>query len=635
MTSSGKPNQGDLTGGAARWAAVAALALPALLYLATLYPGIGDRAASGDAVEFQTVGRALGVAHEPGYPQYVVLSFFWSWVPLPLTLATKINLLSAVFAVAAGGFFLATARAMTGAVTATILACWALLTAPDLWRLATEAEVYTLHVLWVTVFFWAALRWRRGGERGALMTLLFAYALAFGNHLTMIALLPALAILLLARQPQLAADLSAWRWAAIAAASGAAQYLLLVWRSYFPHPTLLERFPLRASPGEILAYVTGGRFVEKHWLPVGGGEWLERAAQALEHGVEQLTPPFALLALYGVVSGWRRDPSRTVFLSAAAVSVVLFAAAYDIRDWLLYCIPAWVVAGLLAADGTARVMRRMPRAGLILAFALGVALAPRIVGGVAKLRVSGNPSDLTRVLPALPAGSRVVPAGGQRLSRLHEDYYRYAERVKGVGELRFLAARQDILHKGLHLRRRAFFFRSPTVAKIFGNRLIDYRVWPGWEGADGPMLVTGTNEPLTEIGLRALPGPALELGVRDARRMLSAEKDLFLFFVAASDGRAKGLEALDLSEKGASERLRLLLDQLPAGDLIVLLVPRLRAEARGLIEQTLAAADVGPLGPSDHRLVAVWRHRGGAGSSRLWRDPPDGTAWTLALAELR
>lgn len=401
------------------WGLALALGLPAALYLATLFPGIGDRGASGDAIEFQLVGRVLGVAHEPGYPQYVLLSFLWSWLPLPLTLATRINLLSAVFALGAGAFFFATARGRGGS-TAAVLACWALLTAPDLWRLATQAEVYTLHLLWVTIFLWAALRWRHSGHRGHLLTLLFAYALAFGNHLTMIALLPALAVLLVVRQPRLIADPSAWRWAATAAATGAAQYLLLVWRSYFPHPTLLERFPLRASPGELFAYVTGGRFVEKHWLP-GGGEWPARVGEGLGHGLEQLTPLFALAALYGVVTGWRRDPTRTGFLLLAGGSVLLFAAAYDIRDWLLYCLPAWVVAALFAADGAARLMERLPRAGLATAFVLGLVLAPRIVAGVDELRVATNPADLTPVVGALPAGARIVPAGGQRLTRLHED----------------------------------------------------------------------------------------------------------------------------------------------------------------------------------------------------------------------
>lgn len=616
-----------------RWAAALALALPAILYLATLYPGIGDRAASGDAVEFQSVGRVLGVPHEPGYPQYVLLSFLWSWIPLPLTLATKINLLSTVFAVAAGGFLFATAHAMTRVATAAVLACWVLLTAPDLWLLATQAEVYTLHVLWVTVFFWAALRWRRSGARGHLLVLLFAYAFAFGNHLTMIALLPPLAILLTTRQPRLVTDPWAWRWAATAALAGAAQYLLLVWRSYFPHPTLLERFPLRARPGEIFEYVTGSRFVDKHWLPADG-EWLSRGGEALAHGAGQLTLLGAVLAVYGAVSGWRRDPPRTLFLLTAAGAVVLFAVAYDIRDWLLYCIPAWVAAALLAADGLGRLMERLPRAGLVVALMLGLVLAPRIVDGVDRLRVQDNPADLTGVLAALPPGSRVIPAGGNRLTRLHRDYYRYAVGLGAAQDLRFLAARQDVLQKGLHLRRRVFFFRHPTVAKIFNGRLIDYRAWPGSTGPGAPVLITGTDEPLSEVGLRALAGQEIELTVRNEYRTLGDEHDLYLFFADARDGRAKGLEGLSFDQEGARQRLRVLFDALPEGDLAVVLVPRLRDRTRQALAEILTETVIPPAATEDIRLAIAWRHGGDPARAQWWQDPPDGATQTIALAEL-
>lgn len=616
-----------------RWAAILALALPAILYLATLYPGIGDRAASGDAVEFQYVGRALSVPHEPGYPQYVLLSFLWSWIPLPLTLATKINLLSAVFAAAAGGFLFATAHAMNRVATAAVLACWALLTAPDLWLLATQAEVYTLHVLWVTVFFWAALRWRRSGTRSHLLVLLFAYALAFGNHLTMITLLPALALLLLTRQPQLVTAPWAWRWAITAALAGAAQYLLLVWRSYFPHPTLLERFPLRARAGEILQYITGDRFVEKHWLPADG-EWLARTGEALAHGVEQLTPFGVLLAVYGAVSGWRRDPPRTLFLLAAAGSVVLFAVSYGIRDWLLYCIPAWVVAALLAADGLARLFERLPRAGLLAAVALGLLLAPRIVAGVDRLRVKDNPADLTAVLATLPAGSRVIPAGGHRLTRLHRDYYRYGANLPAAQNVRFLAARQDVLQKGLHLRHRVFLFRHPTVAKIFSGRLIDYRVWPAWNGPGTPVLATGTDHPLSEVGLRALAGHEIEITVRSEHRTLGDEHDLYVFFAGAREGRAKGLEGLSFDEDGALERLRLLFDALPEGDLAVVLIPRLRERTREALDEILPEPAI-PVAPTDEsRLAIAWRHGGDPQRTWWWRDPPENVARTVALADL-
>ena len=64
----------------------------------------------GDAMRFQFMGRVLSVAHPSGYPQYFLLSFAWSYFPLPLSLTTKVNLLSAAFTIVAGAIFFSVAR---------------------------------------------------------------------------------------------------------------------------------------------------------------------------------------------------------------------------------------------------------------------------------------------------------------------------------------------------------------------------------------------------------------------------------------------------------------------------------------------------------------------------------------------
>ncbi len=148
------------------------------------------------------------------------------------------------------------------------------------------------------------------------------------------------------------------------------------------------------------------------------------------------------------------------------------------------------------------------------------------------------------------------------------------------------------------------------------------------------MLVTGTDDPLTEVGLRALPGETLELTVHREYRTLSDERDLYLFFVAAHDGRAKGLEALSFDDDGAADRLRLLLDNLPEDDLAVLLVPRLRERARHPIGRVLAAAGLEPAAGDTRRLVAAWRKGGDPARARRWEQPRDGAAWKVELARL-
>lgn len=79
------PGTGRLT------AAVVAL-LAFVVFVRTLAPGLYGRM---DTPVFQFLGRVLGVAHNPGYPLYSLLTFPFSFLPFG-TLAYRANLFSAV-----------------------------------------------------------------------------------------------------------------------------------------------------------------------------------------------------------------------------------------------------------------------------------------------------------------------------------------------------------------------------------------------------------------------------------------------------------------------------------------------------------------------------------------------------------
>ncbi len=84
--------------------ACAAVALVA--YVRTLAPGL---TADLDSPLFQFIGRALGVAHNPGYPLYTLLTWPIAQVPVG-ELAWRINLFSAVMGAAATGLVFLAAR---------------------------------------------------------------------------------------------------------------------------------------------------------------------------------------------------------------------------------------------------------------------------------------------------------------------------------------------------------------------------------------------------------------------------------------------------------------------------------------------------------------------------------------------
>src|SRR5690349_2731424 len=81
-------------------------AVALVVYLRTLAPGLTSDA---DTPLFQFIGRALGVAHNPGYPLYTLLT--WPIAQIPAgELAWRINVFSAVMGGVAAGLVVLAAR---------------------------------------------------------------------------------------------------------------------------------------------------------------------------------------------------------------------------------------------------------------------------------------------------------------------------------------------------------------------------------------------------------------------------------------------------------------------------------------------------------------------------------------------
>ena len=57
------------------------------LYVRTLAPGVLE----GDSGEFQVLASTLGIAHNTGYPIYLLIAKLLSWLPFQ-TVAYKVNL---------------------------------------------------------------------------------------------------------------------------------------------------------------------------------------------------------------------------------------------------------------------------------------------------------------------------------------------------------------------------------------------------------------------------------------------------------------------------------------------------------------------------------------------------------------
>ena len=155
-------------------------------FVITLRPDVGG---TEDSPKFQFVGRVLGTSHSPGYPFYSMATYAFGRLPIG-TLAYRINLFSAVCGALACMCIFLTARRLGVTTLLSIAAAFAAATSYPVWSNSVTAEVYTLAavlsgfaVYWLIAFAQTGAVWR-------LYAACAMWACGFGNHLTIVGILP-------------------------------------------------------------------------------------------------------------------------------------------------------------------------------------------------------------------------------------------------------------------------------------------------------------------------------------------------------------------------------------------------------------------------------------------------------------
>ena len=143
----------------------------------------------------------LGTPHAPGYPLYVMLSHLFLYLPWG-TLAYRMNALSALFGACAVGLSYLLMRRLDVGRTAAAAAALALGFGDAFWSRAEYAKYYTLNAALVAWGIFALLRWGKTLRPRDLYWAVAIFALASGNHLTIVGLLPALVLFPLLTAPR-------------------------------------------------------------------------------------------------------------------------------------------------------------------------------------------------------------------------------------------------------------------------------------------------------------------------------------------------------------------------------------------------------------------------------------------------
>ena len=325
---------------------VAAAAFAA--YATTLLPGVD----LGDTGGFQAAVLWPGTSARQAYPLYYTLARPFVSMLAADNPARGLNLFSAASAAVAAGILTGVVATVTRSAAGGAAAGLLLAFSYTFWTQAVIAEVYSLHLALVGLCLGALVAWARRPGLARIAAFFAVYALAFGNHLSMILLLPPFATFLLMTSPR-PRDLLRPRLVLLGvliALLGALQYLpnlLAVWTSLDAPPRWGERL------AAFWFDVTKVDWRETTVLQVGPDQFRERVAMFAFDARQQFGIAGLVIAIAGTAALWRLSRPWTVLVVLAYAVNTAFAFTYNVGDPHVFFLPGHYFTAFAAGAAVA------------------------------------------------------------------------------------------------------------------------------------------------------------------------------------------------------------------------------------------------------------------------------------------
>ena len=363
--------------------ALAVALLAGILYIATLQPDLGG---PEDTPKFQFLGYVFGTAHPPGYPLYSMLSgVFVHLVPIG-PIAYRANLFSAVMAALACASVFLIARLLGASRWTAGCAALGLASGASFWRSAVFAEVYSLAAAAAGVSLTLLLVWGDRLRPAWLLGAIAATAAAFGNHLTIVGVVPAYIVFVLVRDRK-ALTVRVLALATMIVLLGFAQYGFIVLRTK-QHALYLES---RAnSLSELVAIVTAQRFAEQRFaysLRTLLTENLPVVAETMEEDLRLGGLVLVVIGIAGAVR-WKRGGALLTLGAGLGMLWMVVNLGGDVKGFITpIMVFVWPFAAV-GADGVCRAIAALSRRRIAGVIAGGVAAA-----AMPMVNVSANYKD--------------------------------------------------------------------------------------------------------------------------------------------------------------------------------------------------------------------------------------------------
>lgn len=326
------------------------------LYARTLAPGV----LPGDSGEFQVLAYQVGIAHNTGYPVYMLMAkLFITLVPLG-SVAYRVNLFSAFMGALTVTAVYLSAKLLSKSAWAALVAALALAVSYTLWSQSVIAEVYAPGAAFVAAVWLLVLVWYKTGNKRALFAAGMCGGLGVGVHgsLSVIALAVGLFLLLNWKRWK-----ELWRPALLGALLGAILYLVafFVVDVHAPPANIFDAGygPARSAWGLSEADIQSP--VQRVWFNLSAGQWsgnmfsnperdTPQNAEKYIDGLEREFSPWVLgLALIGLLLLFIRDWRVGVLFLTAFVLYCVFYFNYRVGDQYVFFIPTYMWLAMLAA----------------------------------------------------------------------------------------------------------------------------------------------------------------------------------------------------------------------------------------------------------------------------------------------
>ncbi len=384
-----------------------------IIYLFTLAPSVIQI----DSGELAAVQAIPGIAHPTGYPLFTMLGYLFSLIPLPFTKIFQLNILAAIYCSSAVGVFTYTIKYCLDNLSAfkkkisnqketskkekkkgkyqiektdkevelseniklitAVFGGLILAFSRTFWFQSTSVEVYSLHLLLITLIIFFLLKaYVKSFENDKFTNwLLFAFVLAFGftNHLTTLMILPGTAYLYFSRYKFNSASFK--------------KLVLMILLFVVVLVAVYSYLPLRASQNpllnwgnpldweRILRHITGKQY--QVWLFSS----FDSAGKQFSHFWSILPFEFfigLLLAVIGLFVSIFKSRKLAWFILITFVFTLLYSINYDIHDIDSYFLLAFVMLSFFAAFGALKILElkslRKNLAVIILAVVIAIQL---------------------------------------------------------------------------------------------------------------------------------------------------------------------------------------------------------------------------------------------------------------------